>query len=671
MLTADQLQISARSKSLPGADYLPLEGQGLSAALRWIRCHEAEQGNGQAELRIQNCGAEPWEGVLRIQLTLPAKEPRFFLPGFLYGRNRGEAPLNSPRKFPRLRREEPDFPASSWWMVRSDQLSHPAAFLYEDGMVYGLAAQPFLEHRDGALVQTLSPKGPFRFGGFCCSLEEDQASVGYTLGYENAPWLFIQSTRIEERKPLGEDNCICLAPGEQAVVRLELISCPSENETGFYTALERVYRLYHQRPRTVGGPETAIRNLSQAVYQYAWLPEERCYSGFVREDGAGGFTYNKIHSLTWTNGLTVAVPLLMAADTGGDEQMRAQALTFIEDSVAHCMNPASGLPFETRWQGNWSEKGWWYDGMHTGGHSGYLIGQAVYYLLKAYEYEKNAWGCIHEDWLDFARRVLERVQRERNSEGEYPFALSAENGAGLEYDSMGGAWCLAAWADYCRLTGRRDVLPQLEESEGHYYRKYVARAECYGGPLDTDKSVDNEAVLAYIRAVCQLHRITGESVYLAHMRDALSYEFSFKFCYNVPVQTPPLSEVGWSSCGGSITSTANPHIHPMSSTILGELQYYVDQTGDDYVKSRLEDTLLWGCQTYNTRDGEYGYGKTGWMSERVCYGQGLLVERYPDGSPASTWFALMPWAACSVLEGLVDVSEGGQAARCAAASDPI
>ena len=109
----------------------------------------------------------------------------------------------------------------------------------------------------------------------------------------------------------------------------------------------------------------------------------------------------------------------------------------------------------------------------------------------------------------------------------------------------------------------------------------------------------------------------------------------------------------------------------MSSTILGELQYYVDQTGDDYVKSRLEDTLLWGCQTYNTQDREYGYGKTGWMSERFCYGQGLLVERYPDGSPASTWFALMPWAACSVLEGLVDVSEGGQSARCTAASDPI
>ena len=59
------------------------------------------------------------------------------------------------------------------------------------------------------------------------------------------------------------------------------------------------------------------------------------------------------------------------------------------------------------------------------------------------------------------------------------------------------------------------------------------------------------------------------------------------------------------------------------------------------------------------------------MSERFCYGQGLLVERYPDGSPASTWFALMPWAACSVLEGLVDVSEGGQSARCTVVSDPV
>ena len=49
---------------------------------------------------------------------------------------------------------------------------------------------------------------------------------------------------------------------------------------------------------------------------------------------------------------------------------------------------------------------------------------------------------------------------------------------------------------------------------------------------------------------------------------------------------------------------------------------------------------------------EYGYGGPGWMSERFCFCQGLLTEKYPDGSWASTWFALMSWAAASIIEGL-------------------
>jgi hypothetical protein len=40
------------------------------------------------------------------------------------------------------------------------------------------------------------------------------------------------------------------------------------------------------------------------------------------------------------------------------------------------------------------------------------------------------------------------------------------------------------------------------------------------------------------------------------------------------------------------------------------------------------------------------------MSERFCHCEGLLVQTYPDGSLASTWFALMPWACGSVLEGV-------------------
>jgi hypothetical protein len=99
----------------------------------------------------------------------------------------------------------------------------------------------------------------------------------------------------------------------------------------------------------------------------------------------------------------------------------------------------------------------------------------------------------------------------------------------------------------------------------------------------------------------------------------------------------------------------------MSSSVVAEMRYYVEHTPPSsewyqYVKSRLEETVRWGCQTYNLFEGEYGYGMLGWMSERFCYSQGLLSEKYPDGSPSSTWFALMPWASSSVLEGLLDYS---------------
>jgi hypothetical protein len=55
-------------------------------------------------------------------------------------------------------------------------------------------------------------------------------------------------------------------------------------------------------------------------------------------------------------------------------------------------------------------------------------------------------------------------------------------------------------------------------------------------------------ILAYIKAVRYLHALTGDKVYLEHMKDAISYEVSFKFCYNSPIQVAPLSKLGWSSC---------------------------------------------------------------------------------------------------------------------------
>lgn len=647
-----ELILSARSKTQDTTEYLPLSKQGLQSTTEITGGNGSPKSPFHASVRIYNENKTPWSGVIHIELPFRKVNPRFFLPAFMYGRNRGEAPQKVHCQFPRLRDGNPSRPSSPWWMMRSDRLSHPMALVYDSGKICGLSGSPYFICRDGIKQQWEPGKeGEFyQYGGYSCSL--DKGTVGYTLGYENAPLLFINAYRIKEREPLG-DNCFELQPGETVAFALDLFEYDAESELDINAAIREVYYRYHQHPRKVSSIQTAVGDLARAVYEDAWLPEDQSYAGQVFEDrNTGGYRYNKIISLSWTNGLSVATPMLMAALRLGDESMRQQAISCIANIVEHSLNPRSGLPYDAYENGKWCINGWWFDGVPTPGHSSYLCGQAMFYILKAYEYEKRFKNCIHDEWISFVNKVLKKIEQTKNTDDEYPFILSEKTGSGLEYDSFSGAWCMAALAYYSWLTDDTSHLESLKKSEKHYYEAYIRHMECYGAPLDTCKTIDSEGILAYIKAVKLIHAMTGDKTILIHMKDALCYEFSFKFCYNSPVKLPPLGKIGWSSCGGSVTSVSNPHIHPMSSNIIGELLYYVENCGDEYVRDRMLDTVGWSCQTYNSYDKEYDFGKKGWMSERFCYSEGLVYETYSDGSLATTWFCLMPWAIGSILDGL-------------------
>ena len=651
-MTSLNILLTARAKGGPEA-YEPLDRHGLKEEITW----SGPEGMPAAEIRITADAG--FNGIIRIALGAETADSsaRFFLPGFMYGTNRGGAPLVTDSKTPRLRLDSA-FPASPWWMVRSDRLSHPCALMIRAGRLLGLSAAPYYLRRNGnreAWRPGLSGELD-QYAGFGCSLAD--GAVWYTLGYENAPWLFVDSHHFLPRKEPGE-NCFRMLPGETVSVTLYCFDRPAADEREIHTALQRVYALWHELPRRRSTVYETVRDIASAIARDAWIPDAHSYSGFVFDKGTH-FEYRLLPSVSWTNGLSAAVPMLLSARRLQDETMRAQALDCIGHIVENSLNPESGLPFLAEENGRWSNRGWWYDRQPVPGHAAYLVGQTVYLLLKAYESEK-ACGTEHADWLAFARQVIGRTEQGRSSSGEYPYIFSEKTDAGLEYDSFSGAWCLAAAAYFCRLTGERAYLPGLLASENWYHDTYIRHEECYGGPLDIDKNIDSEGILSYIRAMRNLHAIlcadtpadrAGQERLLDHLRDALYYEFTFKFCWNSPVRVPPLSTAGWSSCGGSITSVTNPHIHPMSSSVMDEMSYYLRFREDAYIRGRLEDTILWSCQCHNSRDGECGYGKTGWMSERFCHSEGLLTETWPDGSPASTWFALMPWACGSILEGL-------------------
>ena len=595
-------------------------------------------------------------GVIHVKAVTERDEAKFFLPGYIYNRNTADKPSAGRKAFPRVKAGGNRMPESEFWMTRSDRLAEPVSAVWQRGRVLAVAASPYWTGsqtaKEPADLKSGAEKPFYQYGGFTCSMNDGgKVSVGYTLGYENAPWLFIHSMDARPRAEISGENAFFLAAGEEVSFTLLVYDYAGEREPDVMRAVEDVYFRFHQSPREIGmTPEKAVRLLSAAIRDEAWLENEKMYTGFVY-DHPGGNTENKIGSLSWTNGLAVAVPMLLAANRLNDAEARRQALTFLNEVVTKSRNPGSGLMYDAVTDGVWSVRGWWYDGMHSGGHSGYINGQAMYYILKAYVSEKKR-GADHEDWLEFLRPMIAQLNRIRNTDGEYPFAVSEDTGAGIEYDSMGSAWCLAATAMYALVTGDGSYDEALRESEAHYYRAFVEKLECYGGPLDTDKAVDSEGILAYIRAARLLHERFGEAIYLRHLRDGIAYETTFKLGWNTPNRVRPFSEIGWSSCGGSITSTANPHIHPMSSTVIPEMRYLIEHAPDAYIESRLNDTVGWSLQTFNTKEKEYGYGRIGWMSERFCFCQGLMLEHYPDGEPAGTWFALMPWASGSIIEGL-------------------
>ena len=108
---------SARRQEQEDTQYLPLDVQGLIVTTEHLGGTGAVNTPKRLRVTLQNVSETRWSGVVRIEFCKKAENAKVFMPGFMYGRNRAEAPLTTPRKFPRIRKGEPSLPASPFWMV--------------------------------------------------------------------------------------------------------------------------------------------------------------------------------------------------------------------------------------------------------------------------------------------------------------------------------------------------------------------------------------------------------------------------------------------------------------------------------------------------------------------------------------------------------------------------
>jgi hypothetical protein len=426
--------------------------------------------------------------------------------------------------------------------------------------------------------------------------------------------------------------------------------------------LRESYSLIHEEVGYDAGEiKPAVVAISDALVEYGYSQEARnFYTGFGDNRLPKS---NQNFCSAWAGGLRTAYPLLIAGHQLGNKRWLEVARDVLFKLAENGISPTSGLFYENYdlAHDQWSTLGWWMDPSGSEAHSGYINGQVCHYLLLGYLAEKDA-KVDQPKWLESAKRVLDHVASVQGKDGRFGYFYSAKDGTILDGDGFSGCWFTPAFATLYQITGENHYL-EVARKAMDFYRQDVEGFHVYGGPHDIFKSPDEEGILAWIDAARILHEATNDQRFLSDLLIGLDYEFSWKFACNVVNEVEPLKSLNWCSAGGSVTSVNNSHIHPMGSAILNSILYAVEQTDDDYLRSRLIDTLRWTLTVYLHHDGHYGWGKKGMINERFCYTDSLLLERFPDGSPASTWFCGHSWASGAVLEGLVGYESRRQSQR--------
>jgi len=585
--------------------------------------------------------------IIRLEWELPRGENGFpFVPAFMYGHNEGGG---SPRAtYPQLQKgtageiRNPKW-GQHWvtdeWLMRADRSSHGFTSVITSRFACAIGGRDVARYGD----ETVAEKNGL-------GTTTDPHRLSFSLGFTNQPFTY---SAIPGRNYISRpEGFVNLDDGAVAADVFLFHFEHDGRQAAAARLLRESYALLHDLVDDAGGIEAAIRSLSDALVDYGYSEKARNFrdtlpGGEVSTDAA-----RQRFRIAWGGGVTIAYPLLVAGRQLKNERWSSCARTVISNIAANAISEKSSLFYENYYlpRNEWNIRGWWYHGLEQPGHSAYVNAQACHYMLLAYLMEKQH-GNEQPAWLAAARRVLDHVARVQADDGGFGHVFSEADGSILDGDGFSGCWFVPAFATLYRITGKesyRDIARRAMD----FYRKPVAAFHVYGAPHDANKSPDEEGILAWIDAARILHQITGEQQFLDDLLIGLDYELSWKFAYNVVNEVEPLKSKNWCSTGGSVTSVNNAHIHPMGCQITASMLYAAELTGDPYIRSRLIDTVRWGLTAYLHHDGDYGWGKKGMVTERFCYTDSLLLERFPDGTPASTWFCAHPWAAGSILEGL-------------------
>jgi hypothetical protein len=591
----------------------------------------------------------PWLTRLRLRVAVPGMaEPFHLIPGNIHGDN--NAAHVRPGEFPVLAIVDQPHAAprnvAPLWEFRADRASHPVSILSGQQGAVGLFVQPYSDCPD-------ADEGFIRNGVFA----ELPDAFGVSLGYGNDPLTFHNRTDFT---PATADRI------RTAETTGTLYVFRGGGRLDAHRIVRAAYDRLREIPDREKSPAEALHALATAFIEVNWSRDvgqytnRKCVVGPDRKPATPFDPWRAIVEIGWTGGSMMAYPFELAARRFPDLTFPKTGAALL-DEICDGFNERSGLINDTainrstkRRPEGWNASdinGWWsgYISPTRDNHCAYTNGHAAYYLLRTALVTK-----AHQPrWIGTAKKVLDTAVELQRADGAFGYIFASTEQRVIDYDGFAGCWFAAALPLLFKRTGDARYLDAAKKA-ARFYRGFVRGLSAWGAPMDTCRSVDSEGNLAFIRVARLLHEITGNDEHLAMLRDGAHYEYLWRYGFRTRPQAPPLKGSDWNSCGGSITSVSNPHMHPMSVIATDDLRYLARVTGDDYHARRADDGVAWMLNTMELYPHVTGYGRYGVLSERTCPSDALLSERYSDGTPASTWWSYNAWAAACAMEAFAE-----------------
>lgn len=580
----------------------------------------------------------PFRTKLKMEIQLEGETELFHLiPCNIYGNNNLEKIL--PGEYPVLTDLHPETPfCSPYWEFRADRACLPVSILCCSRGAAGVSIDPYSETGDRIVRNGVFAALPNRFG--------------VTLGYTNLP-VTAKNKRTPERS-IGDSAFEAQASG--TIYWME-----GAGRLDAHRIIREEYEKRHVRASYQKSLQEAARGLFETFLHVNWDNQEKEYTNRSCRvpDNTKLRPWRIVPEIGWTGGGVLAYPLVLCRwlldevsdETFGDALPGEGILERIIDSY----HEESGLFYDlTRPAQDGSRvNGWWTGyGLVKDCHCAYTVASGLYYVLKTVMFLKKQGIAYPQRWTEVSRRVMDTAIRLQREDGAFGYTYSTTRPEVLDWDGFAGCWFAPCAVYFYRLTGESTYLEAARKAL-RYYGKQVKALNCWGTPMDTWKSVDQEGNIAFVHGCRLLHESTGEQEFLELLQNGAEYEYLWRYGFQTNPDYRPLNS-GWVACGGSVTSVSNPHIHPMGVLIDEDLRYLAEVTGDSYHQSRAEDSFAWLMQTLELYPEKTGYGQYGVLSERWCPSDGLTIESYSDGEKYSSWFSYNLWAAANALEAVCE-----------------